>query len=105
MSSIPEVTMSKTKLDDNSLQLIADKLEYRIKHALESTLLSSIQTIVDGVISGLTTKKNSLETENATLRKDIVSLEKRVQTLETQHDADDQYSKRSFHRMKMNFWC
>ena len=91
--------MSKTKLDDNSLELLADKLEYRIKHALESTLHSSIQTIVDGVISGLTTKINSLETENNTHRKDIVSLEKRVQTLETQRDADDQFSKRNFLRI------
>ena len=82
----PQITLKVT-----DLQAIAEILRDSFQPQLEGM----VNTIVDGVLSGLNETIKTLQIENSALRKENQSLKDRVQKLETKMEAAEQYSRRN----------
>ena len=74
---------------------IKESVQGEIERMMTHNLESVVNSIVDGVLSGIQTKVASLESEMITLKDENASLRDRVSHLESVCDASEQYSRRN----------
>lgn len=82
-------------LDEVAIQSIAAALTDTVISRLSDSMHGMVETIVKGVIDGLSTRIGLLESENKTLKNNNEALSSRVQSLEAIVDSAEQYSRRN----------
>lgn len=87
----PPTTLS---LDEGAIQAIAQTLKSSIQEQLNAMLTATVESVVKNIFSNLTSEINTLKSENEALRSENADLMYRVETLEFQADASEQYSRR-----------
>lgn len=103
-ASSPGADMSSTTptsitLDSSSVRNVAAALKDMLKEELDEMVTKKTdtlaRTIIEGVAAGLQTEINCLKSENEKLKSQNVELLERVEKLEYDADASEQYSRRN----------
>ena len=79
--------------------MLRDSFKEDMKETINEQLPGIAKEIVSGVIDGLTTKINNLESDNEKLKKENKELKAQVKKIEKLVDAGEQYSRRNSLRM------
>ena len=78
-------------LDETQILKIAEVLQ----STFESKFTDMVSAIVSNVFGDVNTKVSALQHENDALNDKVVQLERRIDLLEKQNDANNQYSRRN----------
>ncbi|KAH3774302.1 hypothetical protein DPMN_175681 [Dreissena polymorpha] len=82
-------------LDDNTMKAIKQTVQEAINTVLSTQMKSMIETIITGVVDGLSKRIECLELENNSLKNENGILKDRMVKIENTLDASEQYSRRN----------
>ena len=98
MSHTPSNSVKKREasspLDSVDLKKVT-KIAEVLHSTFESKLTDMVSAIVSNVLGDVNTKVSALQHENDALNDKVVQLERRIDLLEKQNDANNQYSRRT----------